>query len=158
MHAAVRLADSGDRDLLDRMMQSYLRGFSAVDGRVPDADGRYPYPWLDAYWGDEDRRPYLIDVDAVPAGFALVRLTRPIEMAEFFIDPARRREGVGRCAVERLLALHPGEWQVSQMRGNEGAAAFWRAVIPVPFEESVLPDGRTEQRFRVPAATCHPRR
>ena len=105
------------------------------------------YPWLDAYWTDSDRKAYLFDVDGHPAGFALVRLTDPIELAEFFILRKYRRTGVGTAAAREAIARHAGRWIVTQIPSNEPATAFWRHAIPVSFEEHRLPDGHVEQHF-----------
>jgi len=147
MIPAVRAATSDDRELLGRLVDFYFHDFSEFDGRDVEADGSYHYPWLDAYWTDADRRAYLFDVEGHPAGFALVRLTDPIELAEFFVLRKYRRAGVGLAAAREVIARHPGQWLIGQIPGNEPATAFWRRAIPVPFEERGLADGHVEQRF-----------
>lgn len=147
MTLVVREAVSDDRLLMGRLVDFYFHDFSEFDGRDVEPDGSYHYPWLDAYWTDSDRKAYLFDVDGHPAGFALVRLTDPIELAEFFILRKYRRTGVGTAAAREAIARHPGRWIVSQVPSNEPATAFWRHAIPVPFEEHRLPDGHVEQHF-----------
>lgn len=147
MTLAVREAVSGDRELMSRLVDFYLHDFSEFDGRDVGSDGSYHYPWLDAYWTDLDRKPYVFHVDGRPAGFALVRLTDPIELAEFFVLRKYRRDGVGTAAAREVIARHPGRWIVSQITRNEPAMAFWRGAIPVPFDEHRLPDGHVEQHF-----------
>jgi predicted acetyltransferase len=46
-----------------------------------------------------------------------------------------------------VFARHPGEWSVSEIAGNFPAIAFWRAVIPVSFDERTRTDEAIEQRF-----------
>ena len=145
-------AKEEDRVLVDRLMQLYLHDFSAFDGRQLSDDGRFDYPWLDAYWSDDDRHAYVLRVDGRPAGFALVRLGDPTEMAEFFVVRSHRRSGVGASAAREVFASHHGDWRVSEVAGNPAAVAFWRSVIPVDFAEHVLDDGTTEQRFTIGAA------
>ncbi|HWD63231.1 MAG TPA: GNAT family N-acetyltransferase [Humibacter sp.] len=147
MAVTVSPSADGDRDLIERLMQLYLHDFSQFDERELGEDGRFAYPWLDAYWSDRDRRAYLFRVDDHPAGFALVRLTDPIEMAEFFVVRKYRRSGVGASAARQVFAHHPGEWSVSEIARNFPAVAFWHAVIPGPFDERTHTDGAIEQRF-----------
>lgn len=147
MALTVREARSDDRALLGRLVDFYFHDFSEFDGRDVEADGSYHYPWLDHYGTDADRKAYLFDVDGHPAGFALVRLTDPIELAEFFVLRKYRRCGVGTAAAREVIARHPGRWVVSQVASNEPATAFWRRAIPMAFTERALPDGHVEQQF-----------
>jgi predicted acetyltransferase len=139
-------------------MQLYLYDFAEFDDRRPDRDGRFEYRWLDAYWTDDDRHPYLLRVGGSPAGFALVRdttvadtpRTSPFhELAEFFVLRTHRGRGIGKAAAQRVLRLHPGSWRITEVAHNAPAIAFWRRTIPVEFAETVLPDGTREQRFEI---------
>ncbi|MGN6127525.1 MAG: GNAT family N-acetyltransferase [Humibacter sp.] len=147
MTVTVREAATGDRELLSRLVDYYFHDFSEFDGRDLDWDGSYHYEWLDAYWTDDDRRAYLFDVEGHPAGFALVRLTDPLELAEFFILRKYRRSGIGTDAARNVICRHPGRWTISEIGGNAAATVFWRRAIPAPFEERQLPDGHVEQVF-----------
>ncbi|MEX0978280.1 MAG: GNAT family N-acetyltransferase, partial [Pirellulales bacterium] len=70
--------------------------------------------------------------DAGPVGYALFR-SEPeyVYLRQFFVEPARRREGIGRAAIEHL-AKH--FWQdyprarLEVLTGNSAAIEFWRAV------------------------------
>ena len=144
---AVREADAVDRELLARLVDFYFHDFSEFDGREVGSDGSYHYEWLEAYWSDADRKAYVFRVDGHPAGFALVRLTDPIELAEFFILRKYRRGGFGTVPARQVIARHPGRWVISQIASNVPATTFWRSAIPAPFEERELPDGHVEQTF-----------
>ena len=111
-----------------------------------DADGRYGYRLLDAYWTDPTRRPFLVRVDGHLAGFALVRTGDPHDMAEFFVMRKYRRSGVGIDAARAVFARFPGPWQTRQQFENVGATKFWRQAIPVGFEEAENDEGPV-QRF-----------
>ena len=147
MTLTIRVAAPDDRELLSRLVDFYFHDFSEFDGRELEADGSYHYPWLDAYATDADRKAYLFHVDRKPAGFALVRLTDPVELAEFFVLRKYRRGGIGTAAAREVIARHPGRWAISQIATNAPATAFWRRAIPVAFEERQLPDGHVEQTF-----------
>jgi predicted acetyltransferase len=93
------------------------------------------YPRLGLYWEDRNRLPYLIRVGGDDAGFALVRHhadTGFHEMAEFYVAPEHRRQGIGRAAARALLDRHPGWWHLQVLDDNAPAQAFWRDVMPPP--------------------------
>jgi len=96
-------ATLADKSVLRHLLELYQHDSSEFDDRDVDAHGLYGYPYLDHYWVEADRRPFLIKVDGRWAGFALVRLGPPIDMSEFFVmrplPPLRRRQGGGRRAL-----------------------------------------------------------
>ncbi|HTI45358.1 MAG TPA: GNAT family N-acetyltransferase [Casimicrobiaceae bacterium] len=105
------------------------------------------YPRLELYWEDPDRLPYVIRVGVEDVGFALVRdhmEARLHEMAEFYVERAWRRLGVGRHAVSALFERHPGFWHLQILEDNVVARAFWRSVVPPPADETrhVAANGR----------------
>lgn len=90
----LRDAQLDDRDRLERLLGDYLFEF---DGRT----GRYPQ--LAAYWAEPERLPLLIEVDGEVVGMCLIRRREGgWSIAEFSVLPARRRDGVGRAAVDAL--------------------------------------------------------
>ena len=138
-----------DKPVVRRLLELYLHDFSVFTGNDVDARGRFGYDFLDAYWTDSDRVPFLFRVDRHWCGFALVRTGDPHDMAEFFVMRKYRRSGVGIAAAHALLARFPGRWQVRQMRANADATAFWRRAIPVAFTEEEI-DAGPAQRFEMP--------
>lgn len=92
-----------------------------------------PYRYLDAYWGEPERLPFLIESDGEVAGLCLIRLfDHGWHIAEFSVLPDKRRRGVGRAAVEEL-ARHARTESVRHLEANvyphnRGALAFWRAT------------------------------
>jgi predicted acetyltransferase len=142
-------AAADDQPVVRRLLELYLHDFSLFTGADVDRDGRFGYPYLDAYWRDSDRKPFLFRVDGRWAGFALVRTGVPHDMAEFFIMRKYRRGGVGSAAARDLFARFPGAWQVRQMRANVDATSFWRRAIPVDFVEEEI-DAGPVQRFVMP--------
>jgi GNAT superfamily N-acetyltransferase len=83
-------------------------------------------------WLAGEYQAVLFEDDAGPAGYALFR-TEPdhVYIRQFFVEPARRRQGVGRAAIEHL-AKH--SWRdrprlrVDVLADNRTALAFWRAL------------------------------
>jgi predicted acetyltransferase len=145
----VRAAGFADKDILRQLLEFLAYEHSRFDGADLDGHGRFGYRYLDHYWTDPDRHPYLITIGGRIAGMALVREGVPHSMAEFLVMPRYRRAGVGRFAAQRLFEFLPGPWRVREMAGNDAALAFWRAVIPRPFTEEQDEHG-TAQLFTMP--------
>lgn len=154
-------ATLGDKPVLRRLLELYTYDFSEFTGDDLDEHGLYGYRYLDHYWTEPDRLPFLFRVDGRLAGFALVRrLEGPggdadvLDMAEFFVLRKYRRAGIGRQAALWLFAQLPGRWQVRELAENVPAQRFWRAVIAEHtggrFSETTWVDGSShgpEQTF-----------
>lgn len=140
MTVAVRPAGPGDRPLIEGLMQLYIHDFSELEPAASDrfelnGEGRFdPYP-LDPYWADEGFWPLIIEVGGKPAGFALINALshragdNDRNMGEFFVARKFRKGGVGTEAVRRILALHPGRWEIAIADRNEAAKRFWPRAI-----------------------------
>ena len=149
VHAVdVSPAQLSEKDVLDQLLELYLHDLSEMTGADVGPHGRYGYRFLDDYWTEPDRHPFLIRVDGHLAGLAFVASGAPHDVAEFFVMRKYRRQGVGRRAACALFAMFPGEWQVRQLASNAAATAFWRSVIPVPFRDAEVEIGPV-QRFRI---------
>jgi predicted acetyltransferase len=123
-----------EKVVLQRMMELYLYDFSELEDMDLNADGSYEYPYLDDYWTEETRHPFIIRVAGKLAGFVLVRqlATEPNavqSIAEFFVMRKYRRLGVGRQAARTVFDRFPGSWEIGVLRSNTGAQRFWRSVI-----------------------------
>ena len=141
-------ATASQRDVVGRLLELNSYEFSRIDGRSIGRDGRYGYRYLNAYWSEPGRVPYLFRGDGELAGLALVRRAGTItDVAEFLVLPKFRRTGVGTRAARLLFAAHPGPWQVRQVAGNDQATSFWHRAIPTPFTEVVDDEGNTTQTF-----------
>jgi predicted acetyltransferase len=127
------------RETLANLFQLYTHDFSeqwaGTERGELQEDGRFePYAYLDSYWREPAREPFLIRVDRRLAGFVLVNdyshSGRPIDysVAEFFVARKHRRGGVGRAAALAVIAPRPGQWELAVARANLPAQAFWRSV------------------------------
>ena len=133
---AVRVVPAGpdDRHALTNLMQLYLHDFTEYEDADVGPDGRYGYAYLESYWSEAGRYPFLIRVDDKLAGFALVRTVVDGQeprrvMAEFCVLRKYRRRGVGQHAARQIFDLFAGGWQVNEAAANLPAQAFWRRVI-----------------------------
>lgn len=133
-------ADYEDKSLIRNLMQFYLYEITAFDGARPNRHGLFEYRYLDHYWTkdgiDAGRVPFLIHAGDDVAGFALKNRWSVVSrspdastVAEFFVLPPWRRQGVGQAAAIALFDRCPGRWEVRELRANRSAQRFWRAVI-----------------------------
>ncbi|MEW5867055.1 MAG: GNAT family N-acetyltransferase [Bacillota bacterium] len=97
--------------------------------------GLYGYKYLDHYWTEPGRHPFLVRVGSKLAGFALVRTIRMSDgstyysMVEFFIMRKYRHQGIGQAVAFQVFDMFPGRWRVAQTQGDEPAQKFWQQVI-----------------------------
>ena len=168
----ITLAKVEEKSILRHLLELYQHDLSSLDGADLDAYGLYNYPYLDHYWTEAGRFPFLFRVVGKLAGFALVRrssffpefevgaghenspqmgsnvlaLPHCMQMAEFCVLRKYRRQGVGRQAATWLFQKFPGRWEVPELKGNLAGNAFWRSVIHEftggSFEEMLLDDER----------------
>lgn len=124
-----------DKSVLQHLMELYTYEFSVFEDLDVNAHGVYGYEYLDHYWTEEWRHPFLIRHENRLAGFILIREmgekdgVKVYSMAEFFILLKYRRLGLGRQAAFFAFDRFPGNWHVSEVECNLGAQAFWRKVI-----------------------------
>lgn len=144
-----------EKSVLGNLLEICQHDYSEFDGEDVDEHGRYGYKYLDHYWTEPGRHPFIVRVDGKIAGFALVRDSINTgdchHIAEFFIMRKYRRTGIGRTVAHRVFDMFPGAWRVNQTEGNHPAQAFWRKIIGEytggRFEEIRIPswDGPTQE-------------
>lgn len=124
------------KNLVVNLMQFYLYDFTEFVAVERDPDGRFCYPYLNHYWQEPDRHPFLITVDGEHAGFALVReVLNPetnehaFDMAEFFVMKMFRRQNIGNEAVQTLCSTLQGTWLIRVMGNNHRAYHFWQSAL-----------------------------
>ena len=123
-----------EKPTLRRLLELYQYDMSEYEGTDLGPHGLYGYRYLDHYWTETDRHPYLIRVDGRIAGFILINRHAigsedRWSIAEFFVLKKYRGKGVGEYAATTVFGLWPGPWQVTQLAAHPGSHAFWRKVI-----------------------------
>ena len=146
-----------DKTLMRSLMALYLYDFTEYTGDDINEHGAFEYHYLDSYWVEEDRHPFLLLVDGKIAGFVLVRDTKDEagavthHLAEFFVMRKYRRQKIGRAAARQAFDHFPGKWEVLQIPNNLPGQAFWRKVIGEytggNYTEKTLEDGCVVQFF-----------
>jgi ribosomal protein S18 acetylase RimI-like enzyme len=132
MAIELRDASLADRDEVKRLLVDYLFEF---DGTTE------PYPYLDAYWQENERLPLLIEADGRVVGLCLIRRREGgWSIAEFTVIPSHRRRGFGRAAVESLATrarAEGGAYLEAEVQPiNRQALPFWLASGFNQVEES----------------------
>ena len=136
-----------DYTIVQNLTQYYIYDFSEFMGWDPSPEGLFGgCDELPQYWGwdveNEQLRwpkdwvgyPFIIRVDGVLAGFAMIRRLGAgepptYEVGEFFVLRRFRRHGVGKTVAQRLFDRFRGNWVVKQMYDNTPARDFWHRTI-----------------------------
>ena len=123
----IREVDDRNMHVYLNLCQAYEAEFSAITGKLPDADGRFA---LDTTLGGPVKG-FLLHADGAPVGFAAIKAApgEGSEVCEFYIVPSMRKRCLGKEFAGRLFAMHPGPWQVKQLQGASHATLFWCKVI-----------------------------
>ena len=129
-------AKISDKNTLMNLLEKYLYEFSQWEKTDVNDDGLYGYEYLECYFAEVNRFPYLIKVDNKLAGFILVSDYPEVPdertdfcLSEFFIMNKYRRKGYGKEAVFRVFDMHHGKWQLKRHPHNIGSVCFWNNVI-----------------------------
>ena len=135
MDIEVREAGLADKSILRNLMELCQHDYSEHNGADVNEHGLFGYLYLDHYWTEPGRYPFLIRVSGRLAGFVLVRTLDSDDargahsIAEFFILRKYRRQGIGQAVAQRIFDMFSGTWRVHQEAANLRAQAFWRTVI-----------------------------
>ena len=129
--------------LFENLSQDYEAEFAPLTGARPNSLGNYPIstPLSQAAIG------YILFFSNRPAGFCVVETSlSQTSMAEFYIVPEMRRQGLGASFAFHIFNLYPGSWEVKELEGAKKAIAFWRSTIKDytngSYEEKDLNDSR----------------
>ena len=131
----IKVAELRDKETIHNLMQFYFYDFSEFIDIYVDDNGVFgQYAYLDNYWQESRRFPYLIEWEGKVAGFVLVSEVQEENnqhwsISEFFIMKKFRLSGLGKLAAYQVFEKHKGDWQVSQIEANKPAQTFWRKVI-----------------------------
>ena len=135
MNIEIQPASIEDKPVLQNLLQLCLHDYSEFNGKDVNAYGLFDYPYLDYYWTEPGRYPFLVRVGGKVAGFVLVRNLEADrdeslwQMAEFFILRKYRRQGIGRSVANWVCDRFEGQWEITQEEGNFPARAFWQKVM-----------------------------
>lgn len=156
MNTILTAVSPQNKQHLSWLLQEYLAETATFYGDCPDENGLYPYPYLDLYFSEPEREAYFIADDKDPAGFVLINrfslLGNDIDwsVAEFYIRPAFRRQGLGRSVLEEIFRRHKGRWELVFSLENQAAEAFWRSTTAPFAPGGILWNSQAILSFSVP--------
>jgi len=133
-HINVAAANLSDKSLIQNLMQLYLYDFSEFNGYDLNEHGLYNNTYVDHYWVEKERKPFIIRVEDRLAGFVLINnITYIVDdgfaIADFFVMRKYRRRGVGRAVARRIFDMFGPNWEIRQTKDNHVAQAFWIKII-----------------------------
>ena len=87
--------------------------------------------YIDLYWTQEERHPYILKYDGKLAGFVLERFNEDgmNEIAEFFVLNKYRKHGAGTFMANEMFKKYNGKWEIRTLLKNKRAQEFWRKVV-----------------------------
>jgi predicted acetyltransferase len=144
-------------------VQAYEAEFADITNKLPNAQGFFTLD-VDPFLMTEATGYLFYKAEAL-VGFCVLTLTPSLnDVAEFYIVPAFRRQGLGVQAATHLFKRFTGQWQVRQLLQAKAATRFWQTVIKHytnnHYSEAIVEDPHwgsvVQQRFTEPAAlsTC----
>lgn len=156
MSVKVRKATIDDQSIVRSQLTAYLKELGAF-GAIEET-----YAYLDDYWKDSTKWPYMIEVEGTAIGFFLINQWSPsgrgtdYAVAEFYIAPPWRGHRHGTDAARQVFHNHPGQWELAFFKRNVKALTFWPAAIlnagAASYERLEGP-GTTILRFVIPGGT-----
>ncbi|WP_138751663.1 GNAT family N-acetyltransferase [Paenibacillus sinopodophylli] len=148
-HISVQLCGRKCKFIINNLYPLYLHDLAGIRNVLPNKYGVFEeeeqyqtleqqIPVFDIWWEKEGVLfPYLITVDAVPAGFVFVA-TPPYVLDhcdfminEVFILRPFRGKGIGEYAVSEIFNWHRGSWMLytTPTDNNSKTISFWRKAL-----------------------------
>ena len=119
-----------------RLQQEYEYELAAITGYVQNANGFFDQEFLASTWSKYGYDIYLLEINELVAGFAVVNLSSMIsddpdirDIAEFYIAPKFRNQKVGTRFALEIFFKYPGKWEVRQLPSLFNARNFWVRAI-----------------------------
>ena len=134
MKIEILSASIADKPIMRQMMELYQYDLSEFINTDLNQHGYFDYSYLDQYWVESNRYPFLVRVECQLAGFVMVHQNTfffhsEYILSEFFIMRKYRRQGIGRQVAFHVFDLYCGSWEIYQAHKNLIAQQFWQKVI-----------------------------
>lgn len=125
-----------DKNIIFNLMQLYTYELSFYEDETTNFqlldNGLFKLSkYIDLYWTQEERHPYILKCDGKLVGFVLERLNEDgmNEIAEFFVLNKYRNHGAGTFMANEMFKKHKGKWEIRTLLKNKRAQEFWREVV-----------------------------
>ena len=132
MENYIKKARIEDKPTIHDFIQPYLNELSSFPDDSPDykdKNGIYRYPYLDNYWQEDTRYPYLFFRGNKVTGFALVSYYGGYwRMSEIYVIPEFRKLKVAFDCVTEIFKEHPGKWEIQFNKDNTHSRSLWEKL------------------------------
>ena len=130
------IAKEKDKEVIYNLMQLYTYELSFYEDDTTNFEmtdeGLFKMSrYLDLYWKEEQRHPYILKYNDELVGFVLVRYNEDgmYEISEFFVLNKYRKLGAGRYMANKMFELYKGKWEIRTLLKNERARSFWKKIV-----------------------------
>lgn len=129
-------AKENEKEIILNLMQLYTYELSFFEDETTNFQlldsGLYAMSkYIELYWKEENRHPYLLKFNGNLAGFVLERFNEENhnEIAEFFVINKYRKLGAGTFMAKEMFKIYKGKWEIRTLLKNKRAQEFWRKVV-----------------------------
>ncbi|WP_078544112.1 GNAT family N-acetyltransferase [Litchfieldia alkalitelluris] len=133
MNISLTKATIKEKLIFERLFELYVYEFSKyIESIQIREDGTYGFDKLNNYFTDSKYHCYLVKVDNLLAGFAIVKENNQNQQSFFSIDEffiVKKGKGIGTFVAHQLFNQFKGTWIITQSKNNYPAQAFWRKTI-----------------------------
>lgn len=128
--------EENGKEIISNLMQLYTYELSFFEDETTNFNlldnGLYAMSrYIELYWKEEKRHPFILKCDGELAGFVLERFNEDNmnEIAEFFVINKYRKLGAGTFMANEMFKRYKGKWEIRTLLKNKRAQEFWRKVI-----------------------------
>lgn len=128
--------DSKGKEIVLDLMQTYTKELSLYADETTHFtlldNGLYHLGnYIDLYWEEENRYPYILKNNDKVVGFVLVRFNEEnmYEIGEFFVKEEYRKLKAGTYMANEMFKRFHGKWEIRTLLKNKPAQEFWRKVV-----------------------------
>ena len=125
-----------EKEIILNLMQLYTYELSFFEDETTNFklldNGLYKVSkYIELYWKEEKRHPYILKYNGELAGFVLERFNEDDtnEIAEFFVLNKYRKLGAGTFMAKEIFKRYKGKWEIRTLLKNKRAQEFWRKVV-----------------------------
>ena len=125
-----------DKNIIYNLMQLYTYELSFFEDETTNFqlldNGLFKLSkYIDLYWTQEERHPYILKCNGQLAGFVLERFNEDgmNEISEFFVLNKYRKHGAGTFMANEMFKKYKGKWEIKTLLKNRQAQEVWRKVV-----------------------------
>ena len=125
-----------EKEIILNLMQLYTYELSFFEDETTNFklldNGLYKVSkYIELYWKEEKRHPYILRCNDELAGFVLERFNEndTNEIAEFFVLNKYRKLGAGTFMAKEMFKRYKGKWEIRTLLKNKRAQEFWKKVV-----------------------------